>query len=145
MKFVEVEGRPQLAKEVSWRSNTQNAVNARNLVALGGPQAPIARDFEERYPGVLYQTRPDASLDANETRKVIANDHADQSLCAFYSAMPWLAVKRLVLFDSENHALIFNEDITASGDSGPGTWLTADVHLRAVATFFAVDRSPPHP
>src|SRR5206468_5665886 len=39
VKFVEVAGRPQLAKEVSWRSNTQNAVNARNLMALGGPQA----------------------------------------------------------------------------------------------------------
>jgi len=28
--------------------------------------------------------------------------------------MPWLAVKRLVLFESENHALIFNETITAA-------------------------------
>ncbi len=27
--------------------------------------------------------------------------------------MPWLAVKRLVLFESENHALIFNEQVTA--------------------------------
>jgi hypothetical protein len=114
VKFVEVEGRPQLAKEVSWRSNTQNAVNARNLVALGGPQARIKREFEEQYPGVLYETRPDATLSAAETRQVIANDEAAQLLCAVYNAMPWLAVKRLVLFDSENHALIFNTGVGAS-------------------------------
>lgn len=114
VKFVEVEGRPQLAKEVSWRSNTQNAVNARNLVALGGPQTRLAREFEEKYPGVLYETRPDATLTAGETRKIIANDEAAQLLCAIYNAMPWLAVKRLVLFESENHALIFNPDITAA-------------------------------
>lgn len=114
VKFVEVAGRPQLAKEVSWRSNTQNAVNARNLVALGGPQARIVRDFEEHFPGILYEIRPDASLNAQETRHVIANDEAAQLLCAVYNAMPWLAVKRLVLFDSENHALIFNEGIGAS-------------------------------
>lgn len=114
VKFVEVQGRPQLAKEVSWRSNTQTAVNARNLVALGGPQARLAREFEERYRGVVYQIRPDASLDAQETRAIIANDDAAQLLCAVYNAMPWLAVKRLVLFESENHALIFNEGITAS-------------------------------
>jgi len=28
--------------------------------------------------------------------------------------MPWLAVKRLTLFESENHALIFNENVTAA-------------------------------
>ncbi len=114
VKFVEVEGRPQLAKEVSWRSNTQNAVNARNLVALGGPQARLAREFEEKYPGVLYETRPDATLAAGETRTIIANDDAAQLLCAIYNAMPWLAVKRLVLFESENHALIFNPDVSAA-------------------------------
>lgn len=114
VKFVEVKGRPQLAKEVSWRSNTQNAVNARNLVALGGPQARIAREFEVQYPGVLYIIRPDATLDAGEKRQVIHNDDAAQLLCAIFNAMPWLAVKRLVLFDSENHALIFNEEITAA-------------------------------
>jgi hypothetical protein len=107
-------GRPQLAKDVSWRSNTQNAVNARNLVALGGPQARIAREFEKTYPGVLYEIRPDATLNAAETRQVIRNDDSAQLLCTLYNAMPRLAVKRLVLFDSENHALIFNEDITAS-------------------------------
>jgi len=114
VKFVEVAGRPQLAKEVSWRSNTQNAVNARNLMALGGPQARIAADFRANYPGVVYEIRPDATLAAATTENLIANDDAAQLLCAVYNAMPWLAVKRLVLFESENHAMIFNEGITAS-------------------------------
>ena len=107
VKIVEVQEGSQLAKEVSWRSNTQTAVNPRNLVALGGPQARIAREFEDAYPGVLYEIRPDATLSAIETRKVIQNDDAAQLLCAIFNAMPWLAVKRQVLFQSENHPADF--------------------------------------
>jgi hypothetical protein len=114
IKFVEVAGRPQLAKEISWRSNTQSAVNARNLVALGGPQARLISEFAADFPGIVYETRPDASVGRSAGAQVIANDDAAQLLCAVFNAMPWLAVKRLVLFESENHALIFNEKITAA-------------------------------
>jgi len=113
VKFVEVRGRPQLAKDVSWRSNTQTAVNARNLMALGGPQERLANEFKALYPDTLYETRPDATLGGEGNAHVIANDDAAQLLCAIYNAMPWLAVKRLALFESENHAMIFNEDIHA--------------------------------
>ena len=114
VKFIEVQGRPQLAKEISWRSNTQTAVNARNLVALGGPQARLTAEFEASFPGIVYETRPDASVTRPAGSHVIANDDAAQLLCAVFNAMPWLAVKRLVLFESENHALIFSEQITAA-------------------------------
>lgn len=62
----------------------------------------------------MYETRPDASLSQGTTQQVIANDDAAQLLCAVFNAMPWLAVKRLSLFQSKNHALIFNESVTAS-------------------------------
>lgn len=114
VKFVEVQGRPQLAKEISWRSNTQSAVNARNLVALGGPQARLTAEFAADFPGIAYETRPDASVGLPAGTHVIANDDAAQLLCAVFNAKPWLAVKRLVLFESENHAEIFNEGITAA-------------------------------
>jgi hypothetical protein len=113
VKFVEVSGRPQLTKEISWRSNTQTAVNARNLVALGGPQQKIARDFQANFPAITYETRPDATLSL-QAGKVIKNDDAAQLLCAVYNALPWLAVKRLALFESENHAMIFGEGISAA-------------------------------
>lgn len=113
VKFVEVAGRPQLQKEISWRSNTQTAVNARNLVALGGPQQRLVNDFAENFPHITYETRPDATL-SSSADNLIKNDDAAQLLCAVYNAMPWLAVKRLALFDSENHAMIFNEGVTAA-------------------------------
>jgi hypothetical protein len=113
VKFVEVSGRPQLTKEISWRSNTQTAVNARNLVALGGPQQKLVSDFADNFPDITYETRPDATLSAS-AGKVISNDDAAQLLCAVYNAQPWLAVKRLALFESENHAMIFGESITAA-------------------------------
>ena len=111
VKFVEVEGRPQLAKEVSRRSNTQNPVNLRNLVALGGPQQRLVAEFADKYPDIYYETRPDAS--AAVGGRMIRNDDAAQLLCAVFNAMPWLAVKRTSLFDSDNHSLIFSENITA--------------------------------
>jgi hypothetical protein len=113
LKFVEVAGRPQLAKEVSWRSNMQTAANARNMMALGGPQERLKGEFEQDYPGVTYEIRPDASLQRPAGQHVIANDDAAQLLCATYNAMPWLAVKRLSLFASDTHAMIFNENMTA--------------------------------
>ncbi|GAC1594694.1 MAG: hypothetical protein NVS3B21_16950 [Acidimicrobiales bacterium] len=113
VKFVEVAGRPQLTKEISWRSNTQTAVNARNLVALGGPQERLSNDFATNFPSITYETRPDATLSLG-AGTVIKNDDAAQLLCAVYNAMPWLAVKRLALFESENHAMIFSESITAA-------------------------------
>lgn len=113
VKFVEVAGRPQLTKEISWRSNTQTAVNARNLVALGGPQQKLVSDFAANFPTITYETRPDATLSA-ATGTVIRNDDAAQLLCAVYNAQPWLAVKRLALFEGENHAMIFNESVTAA-------------------------------
>ncbi len=114
VKFVEVKGRPQLAKEVSWRSNTQTAVNARNLMALGGPQARLKTEIEDNYQDVTYEIAPDASFEVAKGKRLIANDEAAQLLCVVFNAMPWLAVKRLALFESENHALIFNERITGS-------------------------------
>jgi hypothetical protein len=113
VKLVEVKGRPQLAKDVSWRSNTQTAVNARNLMALGGPQARLSKEFEERYPDIYYEIRPDASFDSSKFNRVIANDDAAQLLCAVFNAWPWLAVKRLVLFEGDNHAAIFGDEIHA--------------------------------
>lgn len=111
-KFVEIGGRPQLAKEVSRRSNTQNPVNARMLMANSGPQLRIEQDFARLYPDVDYQTRPDYS---NVSTKpiIIANDLAAQLICALFIAKPWLAVKRLALFESDTHAMIFSERIGA--------------------------------
>jgi hypothetical protein len=114
VKFVEVAGRPQLAKEVSWRSNTQTAVNARNLMALGGPQERIKKEVEADHPEVVYEITSDASFTVPEGKRLVANDESAQLLCAIFNAMPWLAVKRLTLFESENHALIFNEGVTGS-------------------------------
>ena len=111
VKVVEVAGRPFLEKQVSRRSNTQTAVNPRNLMANSGPQLRLLREFEAAYPGIFYETRPD-SLAPTATR-VIRNDDAAQLLCAIYNEWPWLAVKKLSLFESENHPHIFSERISA--------------------------------
>jgi hypothetical protein len=111
MKVVEVAGRPTVEKEVGRRSNTQSGVNPRNLMANHGTQLRLVREFENDYPGVLYETRPD--VQDNSGYHVIANDEAAQLLCAIFNEWPWLAVKKNSLFENENHPQIFSEKIHA--------------------------------
>lgn len=111
VKVVEVAGRPFLEREVSRRSNTQTAVNPRNLMANSGPQLRLLREFETQYPGVFYETRPDSVTPGPP--RVIRNDDAAQLLCAIFNEWPWLAVKKLSLFESDNHPHIFSERISA--------------------------------
>lgn len=113
VKFVEVSGRPHFANTVSERSNTQNAVNPRNLRANSGPQRRITEEFEERFAGTLYVTKPDATLDAAHKGPVIHNDIAAQYLCAVYNQEPWLAVKKNSLFEADNYPRIFRESVQA--------------------------------
>ncbi|MGD0248322.1 MAG: AIPR family protein [Candidatus Limnocylindrales bacterium] len=112
-KFVEVGNRPQLSREVSRRSNTQNPVNPRMLMANSGPQTRLEMEFKAEYPDVAYLTKPDYSHHPSGA-VVIENDLVAQLLCAVQNARPWLAVKRTALFESENHALIFNESVHAA-------------------------------
>ncbi len=111
VKFVEVSADHQLAREVAVRSNTQNPVTTRNLRARDGVQLRLEEEFRTRFPRITYETRPDYSNPA--AGKVIANDLAAQLLCAIFNERPWLAVKRLALFDSENYPNVFHADITA--------------------------------
>jgi hypothetical protein len=115
VKVVETSGRPGLAEQVSRRSNTQNPVNARNLVANTPRQRRLAAEFDESYPHFYYETKPDtAAAPAAIGRTIIQNDDVAQLLCAVMLQEPWLAVKRTVLFDPENHPRVFSETITAA-------------------------------
>ena len=44
---------------------------------------------------------------------MIKNDEAAQLLCAIFNQKPWLAIKRVSLFESDNHAQIFHHGISA--------------------------------
>lgn len=116
VKLVEVQGRPQFANSVSSRSNTQNAVSPRNLVANTGPQRRLLAEFEERFPGIYYEVKPDARTTTRLRREgtpIITNDDAAQLLCAVYVEEPWLAVKRTLLFAPDEYRRIFRQDIHA--------------------------------
>jgi hypothetical protein len=116
VKLVEVEGRPTFANSVSARSNTQNAVNPRNLVANTGPQRRLLKEFAEGFPGIYYETKPDAHKTVELKRhnaRVIGNDDAAQLLCTVYVQEPWLAVKRNSLFEADQYPRIFGEAVHA--------------------------------
>jgi hypothetical protein len=111
VKFVEAGDDPDLPGEVARRSNTQNAVNPRNLRALDGRQQLLEQQFA-RHPEFAYVVRPDTLR--NEGVTTIANDDAAQWLCALYLARPWLAVKRTELFRTPTYQQIFHRQISAT-------------------------------
>jgi hypothetical protein len=112
VKFIEIGEHIQVAREVAWRSNSQNPVNARNLRALSGIQLRLKSEFATSFPTYDYITQPDAG--ATYTGTQIPNDLAAQWLCAVYVQQPWLAVKLLALFEEDNYRSIFRENITAA-------------------------------
>ncbi len=112
VKFIELSPESAVARQVAIRSNTQNPVNDRNLRALDGHQLRLVREFEEYYPEVVYETRPEYTR--RRTGTVIANDKAAQLLCALFAQRPWLAVKRLQLFSSDVYPTVFTADTTAA-------------------------------
>lgn len=115
VKVVETSGRPELAEQVSRRSNTQNPVNPRNLVANTLKQRSLAADFDQNYPKYYYETKPDTHPSAASAgRMIIQNDDAAQLLCAIFVQEPWLAVKKTSLFEPENHPRVFGDEITAA-------------------------------
>lgn len=110
VKFVEAGDDRSLAGEIARRSNTQSAVNPRNLRALDGRQQLLEQEFDD-YPEFEYVVRPDVR--GKRTAAEIRNDDAAQWLCALYLARPWLAVKRTELFRSPTYQLIFDRRVSA--------------------------------
>lgn len=114
VKFVEVGDNRQLPLDVAQRSNTQTAVNPRNLRSLDGRQQSLEKEFADKYGDEYrYVTRPDVALDKATPAENIPNDDAAQWLCAVYAQRPWLAVKRTELFRAPNYSIVFPPHIQA--------------------------------
>ena len=111
VKICELDPAGPFARDIAIRSNTQSAVNSRNLRALDGPQLRLQKEFESRFPEIIYETRPDASL--TRTDSAIHNHLAAKCLCAVMNRRPWFAVKSLSLFDEPHYTDIFNDEIHA--------------------------------
>ena len=110
VKFVELEPSSHIAREVAIRSNTQSSVNPRNLRALDGVQLRLINEISKYYADYEFVTRPDDTL--RPSRSPIANDSMAQLICAALTRRPWLAVKKLSLFESDTYPTIYNETIT---------------------------------
>lgn len=111
VKICELDPASPFARDIAIRSNTQSAVNSRNLRALDGPQLRLQREFEERFPHITYETRPDASL--SQVDSTIHNHQAAKCLSAVMNRRPWLAIKSLSLFEEPNYASIFGNEVHA--------------------------------
>lgn len=109
VKVVEVTGDDQVADQITYRSNNQNAVTLRDQRSSDGAmrdlQAGIAAKFGNEFALV---TRVGEVVTAAKT---IENTLAAQLITAAYLNEPWAAVRKVRLFD-QDYRRIFNRTIT---------------------------------
>jgi hypothetical protein len=113
VKFVEYRDEDAaFATEVARRSNTQTAVNPRNLRANDPKQLALIEEFRQHFPEYAYIVKPEATR--QPPGDAITNDDAAQWICALYQERPWVAVKRTELFRDEQYHRIFAPDLEAA-------------------------------
>jgi len=106
VKFVQTAPEKSLARAVAIRSNTQNPINQRNLRGRDNIQLMIEQEFKSSYSHYHYEMRPDATQKF-PNKKIIQNDVAAQLVTAVIHQEPWLAVKKLSLFESATYPHVF--------------------------------------
>lgn len=105
VKIIELGDSLDLVDQITYRTNNQNPVNARDLRSTDPIQRDLQAQVRESYGSELgYIIR---NGEKPTTPEVIDNSTAAQLAMAVYVGEPWNAVRKVKLFDEEYHR-IFN-------------------------------------
>ncbi len=110
VRLVQVADHADLAEDITYRSNNQNAINLKDLRANDSTQIILQGQFNDFFPGrVQYQIKRGEDSTAPV---VIPNDLAGQFLLALYNGEPWMSHRKFDLFD-QRYNDVFNQSIKA--------------------------------
>ncbi len=114
VRLVQVADHADLAEDITYRSNNQNAINLRDLRANDSTQIFLQGQFNDFFPGrVQYQIKRGEDRGEDSTAPVvIPNDLAGQFLLALYNGEPWMSHRKFDLFD-QRYKDVFNPRIKA--------------------------------
>ncbi|MEK6327302.1 MAG: AIPR family protein [Actinomycetota bacterium] len=102
-KVVEVGSDLRLGDEITRRSNTQNPVNLRDLRANDRIQRDLQAQVNDIYAGdFFYEIKRGESPPSGDPDR-LDNQLAAQLLTAAWLNEPWLAVRKVRLFDKDYH------------------------------------------
>lgn len=110
VRAVEVDAHSSLPEDITYRTNNQNSVNARDQRSRDKVQRQLQAEVEEifgRHFG--YEIRRGEKVTADI---VLTNERAAQLIMAVYLDESWNAVKKVVLFD-DAYRRIFSRRIDA--------------------------------
>lgn len=104
-KFVQIdEDNVGLAEKVTWYSNNQNSVKARDFMANNPIQIRLQNEFDKYYGGTYaYEIKRGENPKAGET---ISNEDAGLYLMSFDLKQPWATHRKYQVFE-EKHAELF--------------------------------------
>lgn len=111
VRLVQVGNSTQLADDITYRSNNQNAINLKDLRANDPTQVALQAEFKELYGDkVEYEIKRGETLEAERS---LPNDLAAQILLALYNEQPWLSHRKFDLFD-QRYKEVFHPRIKAA-------------------------------
>ena len=110
-KFIKVEPRSFLAKQITEYSNNQNGVKPRDFMANSSSQIRLQNEFADNYPNTYwYEIKRGDEFQAG-TR--ISNEDAGLYLMAFDLKEPWATHRKYQVFEDRHAALFGRPDVTA--------------------------------
>jgi hypothetical protein len=110
VRFVRVGNNRGLAETIAYRTNNQNAISLRDLLANDSAQIQIKSQFDSLYKHASTYT---IKRSGEIVRGDISNEYAGQILLAIYNCRPWEAHQKYRVFDANYR------DIFAFGISAP--------------------------
>lgn len=111
VKLVKVGDYTELADDITYRSNNQNAINLKDLRANDSAQVVLKGQFAD-----LFGARVQYVIKRGEETTgdvVIQNDLAAQILLALYNEEPFLAHRKFALFDQQ-YKKVFHSRVSAA-------------------------------
>ena len=103
-KFIRVDPRSLLARQITEFSNNQNGVKARDFKANSSPQIRLQNEFRNRYSNTYEYAIKRGETPFSGT--VISNEDAGLYLMAFDLLEPWATHRKYQVFD-DKHSEIF--------------------------------------
>jgi hypothetical protein len=110
VKAIQVDTSSDLPDKITYRTNNQNSVDIRDQRSRDRIQRDLQASVRDTFGEAFgFAIRRGEDVEADE---IFSNESAAQMTMAVYLGEPWIAVRKVRLFDADYHR-IFNRNVTS--------------------------------
>lgn len=111
-RIIEIKNNPDLIDRITYNSNNQNGIKARDFRSNTATQVRLQKEFEQDYPGFFYQVKTGDKPSKGQV--IIDNELAGQLLLVFDLGETHIVQRKSDIFD-ELHQKIFSRPQVNAG------------------------------